>query len=234
VPRASTKVATTAGATPPRKSSVSKGDTKGATRTKRVLFDLGTIGAHGRYDRSDVPPAPRARAAKAGQRRTGQEDPLAQVVSAFMADARRGGLVETLSRLADPKAFGAKLAVIAEAQATWEAALGRYLTVNEVTKVLGASRQAVHQRIERGTLLAIDLAGQVVLPAYQFEDRAVRPDVVRTLKLLRTSGLSREGVVSWFASPQPELEGARPADWLGKDPTALYEAARHTAGSLGH
>jgi hypothetical protein len=54
------------------------------------------------------------------------------------------------------------------------------------------------------------------------------------LRLLRPARLSDEAIVSWFGTGQPELDGARPADWLGKDPTRLYEAARHTAGGLGH
>ncbi len=80
----------------------------------------------------------------------------------------------------------------------------------------------------------MDLAGQTVLPAYQFDGSSVRPEVVQVLKLLRPAGLSHEATVSWFATPQPELNGVVPSEWLGKDSSRLYEAARHTAGSLGH
>ena len=162
-------------------------------------------------------------------------DPLSRVVRGFVAAARTSGLPEQLGRIDDPEAFGAELVTLVSARATWEAALGRYLSVAEAARVLGvSSRQAVHQRLARGTLLGMDLAGQTVLPAYQFEGSAVRPEMVRVLKLLRPAGLSAEATVSWFASPQPELDSATPSNWLGKDPTRLYEAARHTAGSLSH
>jgi hypothetical protein len=165
----------------------------------------------------------------------GRTDPLERVVQGFMLAARTSDLPERLSRIDDPEGFGAELVALVSARATWEAALGRYLTVSEAAKVLGvSSRQAVHQRIARHTLLAMDLAGQTVLPAYQFDGAKVRPEVVFVLKLLRPAGLTDEATVSWFATPQPELDGVTPSDWLGKDPTRLYEAARHTAGSLSH
>jgi hypothetical protein len=156
-------------------------------------------------------------------------------VQGFVSAARVSDLPERLSRIDDPEAFGAELVALVSSRATWEAALGRYLTVSEAANVLDVgSRQAVHQRIARHTLLAMDLAGQTVLPAYQFDGTKVRPEVVHVLRLLRPAGLSDEATVSWFATPQPELDGVTPSDWLGKDPTRLYEAARHTAGSLSH
>lgn len=167
--------------------------------------------------------------------RSARKGPLDTVLEAFVTEARRSGLAGRLVEISDPEAFGTQLAALADARAAWEVALGRYLSVAEAAKVLGvSSRQAVHQRIARGTLLAMDLAGQTVLPAYQFDGSKVRPEVSHVLKLLRPARLSDEAVVSWFGTGQPELEGSRPADWLGKDPARLYEAARHTAGSLGH
>jgi hypothetical protein len=178
--------------------------------------------------------APRARASRRASS-SGRRDPLEVVLNAFAVEARRSGLAEQLDTLPDPAAFGVQLAAQAVARATWEAALGRYLSVAEAAKVLGvSSRQAVHQRIARGTLLAMDLTGQTVLPAYQFDGSTVRREVPHVLKLLRPAQLSDEAVISWFGSPQLELEGASPADWLGKDPARLFEAARQTAGSLAH
>lgn len=170
-----------------------------------------------------------------GKQTASRIDALERVVHGFVAAARTSDLPERLIRLDDPEAFGAELVALVSARATWEAALGRYLSVAEAAKVLGvSSRQAVHQRLARGTLLGMDLAGQTVLPAYQFDGSTVWPEVVQVLKLLRPAGLSDEATVSWFASPQPELDGVTPSQWLGNDPTRLYEAARHTAGALSH
>jgi hypothetical protein len=164
-----------------------------------------------------------------------QADPVEQVISGFRAAAARNGLANRLASLKNPSAFGTQLAALADSKATWERALGRYLSVSEAARVLGvSSRQAVHQRIARGTLLAMDLTGQTVLPAYQFEGSQMRPEVVHVLKLLRPTGLLGASIISWFATSQPELDGSRPADWLGRDPSRLYEAARHTAGALAH
>lgn len=179
--------------------------------------------------RGSQPPAKRA----ARRSTASRAEPLERFVQGFVAAARATDLPERLSRIDDPEAFGAELVALVSARAIWEAALGRYLSVAEAAKVLGvSSRQAVHQRIARRTLLGMDLAGQTVLPAYQFDGATVRPEVVRVLKLLRPAGLSDEATLSWFATPQPELDEVTPADWLGKDPARLYEAARHTAGAL--
>ncbi len=207
-----------------------------ATRTTKAVKGATTAtdaesrrSGSGKLDR-----APRVRASRRAPT-AGPTDPLEVVLNAFAAEARRSGLAKQLGTLPDPAAFGAQLAAQAEGRVTWEAALGRYLSVAEAAKVLGvSSRQAVHQRIARGTLLAMDLTGQTVLPAYQFDGSTVRREVAHVLKLLRPAQLSDEAVISWLGSPQPELDGVTPADWLGKDPARLYEAARHTAGSLAH
>jgi hypothetical protein len=158
-------------------------------------------------------------------------------VAGFVQAAGRLGLAATLGSLKDPAGFGAELAQLAATRATLQAAIGGHVSVAETAKILGvSSRQAVHQRIERGTLLAMDVAGQIVVPTYQFDGNRVRPEITRTAKLLGPAGLSDVAVVSWFTTPQPELDGIAPAKWLaaGSDATRVYEAARHTAGALAH
>jgi len=158
-------------------------------------------------------------------------------VAGFVQAADQLGLAATLSSLKDPAGFGAELAQLAATRATLQAATGGHVSVAEAATILGVnSRQAVHQRIERGTLLAMDVAGQIVVPTYQFDGSRVRPEVTRAAKLLAPAGLSDVGVVSWFTTPQPELDGTAPAKWLaaGSDATRVYEAARHTAGALAH
>ena len=50
------------------------------------------------------------------------------------------------------------------------------------------------------------------------------------------SCISDQAILYWWGSPQPELEGDTPAEWLaaGKDPAVVVDAARHTAGALKH
>jgi hypothetical protein len=162
---------------------------------------------------------------------------IAAVVVGFAKAAGQLGLAATLSGLKDPTSFGAELAQLAATRATLQTATGGHVNVAEAAKILGVkSRQAVHQRIERRTLLAMNVAGQIVIPTYQFDGTRVRPEVTRAARLLAPAGLSEVAVVSWFTSPQPELDGITPATWLaaGSEATRVYEAARHTAGALAH
>jgi hypothetical protein len=178
--------------------------------------------------------------ARAASRTTGSREPLTgalgQVAAAFTLEAHRSGLVPLLDRLTDPAAFGAALVRVAAARATFEVAVGGHLTVADTVALLGVSRQAIHQRIARGSLVAMDVAGQTLLPPYQFDGDRVRPEVGRAARLLAPAELSDVSVVSWFATGQPELEGETPAGWLaaGRDAARVYEAARHTAGELSH
>jgi hypothetical protein len=184
-------------------------------------------------------PQSRGRERGNGPRRTWSTLPISleSTVTGFLEKARLLGLAAAVDKLKDPVAFGAELAQLAVTRATLETAVGGYVGVTEAAKVLGVnSRQAVHQRIARGTLLAMDTAGQTVIPTFQFDDDRVRPEIARAAKLLAPAGLSDAGVVSWFTTPQPELGGIAPADWLaaGSDVARVYEAARHTAGALAH
>jgi hypothetical protein len=158
------------------------------------------------------------------------------MIDAFRAAAMELRLDERIAGV-DPVRLGRELAHDADVRVAWEAAVGDYVTVPEAVDLLGlASRQAVYQRVQRGTLLAMEHDGQLVLPRYQFGPG--RPDrtVAKVLRLLKPARLRADSVVSWFASRQPELDGLTPAEWLRKDgdPETLFDAARHTAGALAH
>jgi hypothetical protein len=165
-----------------------------------------------------------------------RRETLRRLVDAFQEAAMELRLDERIDSV-DAERLGRDLAHDAEIRIAWETAIGDHLTVPEAVEALGlGSRQAVYQRIQRGTLLAVELDGQLVLPRYQFGPG--RPDrrVAKVLRLLRSAQLRADSLVSWFATGQPELEGLTPADWLRKDgdPEALYDAARHTTGALAH
>ena len=165
-----------------------------------------------------------------------RRETLRRLVDAFQDAALELRLDEHIGSV-DAERLGRDLAHDAETRIAWETAVGDHLTVPEAVEALGlGSRQAVYQRIQRGTLLAVDLDGQLVLPRYQFGPG--RPDrrVTKVLRLLRSAHLRSDSLVSWFATGQPELEGLTPADWLRKDgdPEARYDAARHTTGALAH
>jgi hypothetical protein len=167
---------------------------------------------------------------------TSSGGPLARVLTAFRVEATELGIDEQIGKV-DPEQLGRDLAHAAQVRIAWATVADDYITVPEAKEILGLrSRQAVYQRIHRGTILAMELDGQWVLPRYQFSNRQGDRRVARVLRLLKRAQLRPDSVVSWFATVQPELEGKTPAEWLKKDldPEVLYDAARHTAGALAH
>lgn len=92
------------------------------------------------------------------------------------------------------------------------------------------SRQALHQRAQRGTLLGLPTSdGATVYPIFQFIRRGgrveVRPGLRGMLKLLH--GQDPWTVAVALRTPAPELDGATPVDWekRGGDESVLEELA---------
>lgn len=92
------------------------------------------------------------------------------------------------------------------------------------------SRQALHQRVQRGTLLALPTSdGATVYPVFQFVRRGeaigVRPGLRAMLKVLRDQDPWAVAVA--LRASAPELGGAAPVDWekRGGEESPLVELA---------
>lgn len=142
-----------------------------------------------------------------------------------------------LQREADPAALGREAAAQALDDARlWDEHLGGFYGTETVRQLLGGadgpvSRQAVSKR---KSLLALRTgAGRVVYPKLQFVDGRPVDGLGEVLEHLPESLLSRWTVASWLASPNAELDGARPVDVLadGYAP-AVVAAARRWAAAL--
>ena len=103
------------------------------------------------------------------------------------------------------------------------------------------TRQALNQRVQRGTLLGLPTSdGATVYPIFQFVRRGgkvdVRPGLRGMLKALH--GQDPWTVAVALRTPAPELDGATPVDWekRGGDESVLEELAevmlREWAGPL--
>lgn len=112
---------------------------------------------------------------------------------------------------------------------------GPFYDTSGLTRWLGVSRQALHQKVARHALLACPLDdGGVVYPTWQFLDNGATvpslPDVLATL----TEGSDDRWLIAlWLRAPSDDLDGAGPADWLrqGGDPRRVIEAAGRVASS---
>lgn len=94
----------------------------------------------------------------------------------------------------------------------------------------GVSRQALHQRVRRGTLLGLPTSdGATVYPVFQFHRRGGRIEVLTGLQpiIIALSGQSAWSVAVLLNTAAPELDGATPVEWArrGGDVDRLGELA---------
>ena len=107
------------------------------------------------------------------------------------------------------------------------------LTPSEVAGMLGTSRQTIHDRARKGSLLAIPDNGMNRYPAWQFDPGT--PDGVihglgRVLSALRH--LSPLAQASWLTRPHPAFDGETPLQALSRDEVDLVaDLARGVEGA---
>lgn len=96
--------------------------------------------------------------------------------------------------------------------------------------LLGTTRQAIHDRTMRGTLLGVQTAeGQWVYPTFQFDGARPREDLAEVMRALR--GGPRWSVAVWLRTPGAELDHLSPEQWLAKggDPARVLSLAQQVA-----
>lgn len=162
---------------------------------------------------------------------------LDQVVDAFRATAASSGLEEALVG-EEPERLGRVLADALAARVEWDRHVGGLVGVDEARRRLGVrSRQAVYQRLRRGTLLGWEETGRLVLPDFQFRAQGgVYPGLVDTMSVVKVARMRPKTLASWFQTPQPELDGVTPIEWIvrRRSREVLLRSAQHTAGALAH
>lgn len=167
---------------------------------------------------------------------TDAEEPL---VAAFVRGLRGSGTPVASAPAGLLSDIGARAARGAKARLAIADAASGSVGAEEAARLLGVdSTQAVYQRATRFGLIGVDLDGRMVFPVWQFDpDRgAVRPAVVEALKIWRKAHVAPLTVLSWFTTPQADLDGHRPADLLD-DPLAsdrITLAARYAAAPFAH
>lgn len=94
------------------------------------------------------------------------------------------------------------------------ALLAGAVKTSAVARLLGRSRQAIHDRVHANSLLAINDCGELRFPLWQFDPAAkqgVVPGLPDVLRALDVSPLSK---ARWLIRPNRALEGRAPLDAL--------------------
>lgn len=155
---------------------------------------------------------------------------LGQQVATITPDApdNRDALVARLSRgvilTAAERATLEAWAILARSQDRRDLLAGA-LKTSDVARLLGRSRQAVHDRVKAGTLLAIDDGGELRYPPWQFDpegERGVISGLSEVLAALRVEPLSK---ARWLMRPNALFEGRTPLQALKDADKELVVAA---------
>lgn len=168
---------------------------------------------------------------------TGQEwdaeDYTAEVISLL-----RAALTESLTHiepddleevLGTPSEFAARMAKLVPCAVEpnpMADLVGPFYDTAGVRTLMGVSRQALHERSRRGTLLSMATSDdKTIYPTFQFLDAAVRPDLTGVLRAFRDQPRWSVGV--WLRTTQSGLDGLSPEAWLrhGGDPAPVLRLA---------
>lgn len=110
---------------------------------------------------------------------------------------------------------------------------GPFYDTAGLTRWLGITRQALHQKAARRALLACPLDdGGVVYPTWQFLDSGAGiPALADVLTTLADGTDDAWMHALWMQAPSDELDGDRPSQWLrnGGDPRRVLTLARRAA-----
>ena len=149
---------------------------------------------------------------------TTAERALVTRVSALVTERARllAAQGRTLGDLGDLDDLAARMVSALPTQHPYDQPLGPFYDTTGLVSWLGVSRQAVADRVRRGTLLACRTQdGHLVYPAWQFaRDGAVRPGVVETVGEFARRGADGWSTALWLTTPSDVFGGQSAVDYL--------------------
>jgi hypothetical protein len=128
--------------------------------------------------------------------------------------SRRGGDVTTLG---DPVDLAERMvASLPVAAHPFDVELGPFYDTTGLSRWWSVTRQALADRVRRGTLLACRTAdGHLVYPAFQFaRDGSVRPGIAEAVSVFARSGVDGWTAAVWLTTPSPVFDGDSAVDHL--------------------
>lgn len=157
---------------------------------------------------------------------------MATAAQAFEETLAELGIDETQL---DPEDFGRRAALLAASNLLWAEHLGPAYTTRYVRDLFGSTKQAVSDRVRRGTLLALrNEAGDLIYPAFQFgPDGQPLAGVADVIAAFKGAVETPYTIASWLVSPEAELGGSTPVEQLRRGRReAVADVARHHAAGL--
>ncbi len=146
------------------------------------------------------------------------ERALVTRVGALVAERARllAAQGRTLGDLGDLDELAARMVSALPTQHPYDEPLGPFYDTTGLVSWLGVSRQAVADRVRRGTLLACRTQdGHLVYPAWQFaRDGAVRPGVVEAVGEFARRGADGWATALWLTTPSDVFGGQSAVDYL--------------------
>lgn len=138
------------------------------------------------------------------------EDLLAERIEEL---ARQG---RSLRSLGEPDDLAAKMVAALPSAHPYDTSLGPFYDTNGLNQWLGVSRQALADRVRRGTLLACRTSDRHLLyPALQFgRTGQVRPGIVDAVGILSRAGADGWAIGTWLTTPSPAFGGESAVDHL--------------------
>lgn len=123
---------------------------------------------------------------------------------------------------------------VARVRAAREDLVGAALTTEQVATMLGGiSRQAVHARRRRGTLVGLEHGNAVYHPAWQFAGHRTHPALPEVLARLRSFTTDVVAADRVMRLPRPEHDGRSLADLLADgDDEAVLNALDRLGGGF--
>ena len=134
----------------------------------------------------------------------------------------------------DPVQVAEKMVASLPTSHDFDGISGPFYDTAGLSRWLGISRQAVHQKVAKRTLLACPMAngGGNVYPVWQFlPNGATIPSLADVLRVLADGTDDSWMIALWMQAPSKLLEGDNASDWLrkGGDPQRVLSLARDIA-----
>lgn len=143
-----------------------------------------------------------------------------RVVSA-LATGLHARLGELAAAGRDPSMLGSPAELADRMLATvpqphpWDVQIGPFYDTPGLVRLLGISKQAIAERVQRRSLIAATTRqGKLVYPSFQFAGRRVLASVSAIAQLFRDTPVDGWAEASWFTTSAASLDGATPAQWL--------------------
>lgn len=177
----------------------------------------------------------RTRTAPTGSTAAHERELLARV-GALVAERSRAMRAQgrSLEELGDVEELAERMVAALPGKHPYDEPLGPFYDTAGLVAWLGISRQAVSDRVRRGTLLACRTAdGHLLYPSLQFgRDGSVRPGVVDAVGELTRRGADGWAVATWLTTPSPVFDGHSAVDFLvlhRSSATSVERVARQAA-----